>query len=148
MHTYTQILYQIVFSTYRRNRTLESQYRQYLCRYIWGILVNKKCHPYWINGIEDHLHIVTHIHPSICLSSLVKDIKLGSSDWIKKDRIFPVFDGWQEGYGGFTYSYSQKDNLINYVKNQESHHKSKSFLEELIELLEENGVPYDENYLI
>jgi REP element-mobilizing transposase RayT len=147
MSTYTQILYQIVFSTKNRKRTLSSLQRPELCKYIWGILENKKCHPYWINGIEDHLHLLTHIHPSVCLSDLVKDIKLGTSDWIKKGAVFAYFDGWQEGYAGFTYSYKQKDILIKYIQNQESHHKVKTYIEELIELLKEHGITYDEKFL-
>jgi len=147
MSTYTQILYQIVFSTYLRKHTLLSQNRPDLYKYIWGILVNKKCHPYCINGIEDHLHIVTHLHPSVSLASLVKDIKLGTSDWIKRSSIFPGFHGWQEGYGGFTYSFKHKDIIIAYVKNQEIHHKKRTFTEELVEFLIEQGISFDEKFL-
>jgi putative transposase len=147
MSTYTQILYQIVFSTKYRNRTLKKETRQQLFKSIWGILEKKKCHPYRINGVEDHLHIVTHIHPSVALSSLVKDIKLASSDFIKQSGIFPDFAGWQEGYGAFTYSISAKYNLIEYVKNQEAHHSTKTYRDELIELLIEHDIEYDEKYL-
>ncbi len=65
MSTYTQILYQIVYSTKYRRPTLVKENRSELFKYIWGILKNKKCHLYRINGVEDHLHIVTHIHPSV-----------------------------------------------------------------------------------
>lgn len=85
MSTYTQILYQIVFSTKNRERTLIKDNRKSLFKDIWGILKNKRCHLYRINGVEDHLHIITHIHPMISLSSLVKDIKLGSSSFIKEN---------------------------------------------------------------
>ena len=73
MSTYTQILYQIVFSTFNRDHTLVNPKRSELFKYIWGILRNKNCHLYRINGVADHVHIVTHIHPLIALSSLVKD---------------------------------------------------------------------------
>jgi hypothetical protein len=69
--------------------------------------------------------------------SLVKDIKLASSDHIKSLNLFPDFNGWQNGYGGFTYSFKDKDHLIEYVKNQEEHHKSVTFKDELVELLKE-----------
>jgi REP element-mobilizing transposase RayT len=59
-----------------------------------GVLKNKNCHLYRINGMEDHLHILTHIHPAIPLASLVKDIKLASIDFIKSEGIFPDFGGW------------------------------------------------------
>lgn len=97
MSTYTQILYQIVFSTKNRERTLIKSNRDELFKYIVGICENKNCHLYRINGVEDHLHIITHIHPSLSLSSLVKDIKLASSEYIKKNNLFPQFSGWQSG---------------------------------------------------
>lgn len=147
MSTFTQILYQIVFSTKRRGRTLNRENRIGLFKYISGILLNKNCHLYHINGVEDHLHIVTHLHPSISLASLVKDIKLASSKYIKEDGLFPSFNGWQDGYAAFTYSIESKNRLIEYVKNQEEHHKSRSYKEELIKLLREHGVEYDEKYL-
>lgn len=148
MSTYTQIFYQIVFSPKDRGRTLAKHNREELFKYINGILKNKKCHLYQINGVEDHLHIVTHLHPSVSLASLVKDIKLASSDYIKRKGLFANFDGWQEGYSAFTYSIKEKDRLIEYVKKQEEHHKVKTFHEEFIVLLQEHGVDFDEKYLL
>ena len=148
MSTYTQILYQIVFSTKNREQTLTKPNREELFKYISGILKDKKCHLYRINGVKDHLHIVTHLHPSVALASLIKDIKLASSDYIKRDNLFKSFGGWQDGYGAFTYSITEKDRLIEYVKNQEDHHKIKTFKEEYIELLKEHGIEYDEKYLL
>ena len=148
MSTYTQILYQIVFSTKNREQTLSKNNRDELYKYIWGVLKNKNCHLYRIGGITDHIHIVTSLHPTIALASLIKDIKLASSDHIKTHQLFPEFNGWQVGYGAFTYSFKDKDKLIEYVKNQEEHHATKSYIEELIELLKEHGIEYDERYLI
>ena len=148
MSTYTQILYQIVFSTKNRERTLEKQNRPELFRYITGILKRKNCHLYQIGGVEDHIHIVTHLHPSIALASLVKDIKLASSEHIKLQALFEDFPGWQEGYGAFTYSIKEKNRLINYVINQEEHHRKITFREEFISLLQENEIEFDEKYLL
>ena len=147
MSTYTQILYQIVFSTKRRERTLTKDNRTELFKYMWGVFKEKNCHLYRINGVEDHLHIVTHLHPTIALASLIKDLKLASSAHIKENNLFLNFDGWQVGYAAFTYSIKEKNRLIEYVKNQEEHHKTKTFREELIELLKEYGVEFDEKYL-
>ncbi|MBK7087570.1 MAG: IS200/IS605 family transposase [Chitinophagaceae bacterium] len=148
MSTYTQILYQIVYSTKYREKTLEAENRKELYKYIWGILNNNKCYLYQIGGIEDHIHIITHLHPSVALADLVKDIKLASSDYIKNKKLFPNFNGWQDGYAAFTYSIDTKENLINYVKNQEEHHKTKTFVEELKELLIEYKIEFDEKYLL
>jgi len=147
MSTYTQLLYQIVFSTRNRQAILLGEDRIELFKYIHGILLNKKCRLYRINGGSDHLHIVTHIHPEVAISSLVKDIKLASSSYIRKNHLFPGFNGWQDGYSAFTYSISAKDHLVAYVKNQEMHHQMKTSREECIDLLKEHGVEYDEKFL-
>ena len=148
MSTYTQILYQIVFGTKHRERTLIKRDRAELFKYIAGLLEKKNCHLYRINGVEDHLYILTHLHPSVALAELVKDIKLASTSHIKKELLFPDFGGWQDGYSAFTYSIEAKDNLIEYIKNQEEHHRIKTFEEEYIELLKEHHIEFEEKYLL
>ena len=148
MSTYTQILYQIVFSTKNREKTMIESGQEKIYRYIWGILTNNNCHLYRIGGMEDHLHIVTHIHPAIAVAKLIKDIKLATSEYIKSENIFPEFDGWQQGYGAFTYSITAKDNLIEYVKNQKKHHSKISFKDEYISLLKEHSIEFNEKYLL
>ena len=108
MSTYTQILYHIIFSTKDRKRVLLDDNREQLYKYIWGVLNKKNCHLYRINGVEDHIHICTHLHPSNSLADLIKDIKLASSDMIKKKNLFPGSNKWQIGYGAFTYSFHEK----------------------------------------
>ncbi len=148
MSTYTQILYQIVFSTKDREKVLIEENREELLRFIWGVLKNKKCILYQINSVEDHLHIATHLHPTVSLSNLVKDIKVATSFWIKANNIFKGFTSWQEGYGGFTYSIKEKENLIKYIKKQNEHHLVKTFREEYIDLLNEHGIEFEERYLL
>lgn len=148
MTTYTQIIYQIVFGTKKRERTLSKDNRDELYKYITGLLSNKKCHLYRIGGVEDHIHIVTHLHPSVSLASLVKDIKLASTEYIKANKLFANFNGWQEGYGAFTYSTKEKERLIAYLKNQEIHHGKISFRDEYLALLSEHEIEFDEKYLL
>jgi putative transposase len=148
MSTYTQILYQIVYSTWNREKVLDEWNREEIFKYISGILNNKKCHLYRIGGVSDHIHILTHIHPTVSLSSLVKDIKLASTEYIKTKKLFQNFSGWQEGYGAFTYSFKDKDRLIEYIKNQGTHHRVKTFKEELKDLLIEHEIEFDEKYLL
>ena len=102
---------------------------------------------YRINGVEDHLHIALSLHPSVSLASLIKDIKIASNQMIKSSGLFEGFEGWQEGYAAFTHSYSSLDTLVNYIKNQEEHHKKVSFMDEYLQLLKEHGVEFDPRYL-
>ncbi len=148
MSTYTQILYQIVFSTKYRERTMIKKDRPQLFKYISGVLKEQSCHLYRINGVEDHLHIVSHLHPSVALADLVKDIKLSATSLIKEGTIFPDFGGWQDGYGAFTYHINSKNRLIEYVKNQEEHHRIKTFEDEYKEILKEHEIEFDEKYFL
>ena len=79
MSSYTQILYQIIFSTKNREKVLIEKNRTEIFNYIWGVIRNKKSHLYRIGGIENHIHILTHIHPTIALADLIKDVKVSSS---------------------------------------------------------------------
>ena len=126
---------------------MAADHRDELFRHITGILQKQKCHVYRINGVEDHIHIVTHLHPTVALSNLVKDIKLATTEFIKREKLFRQLNGWQDGYGAFTYSIKEKNRLIEYVKNQQEHHRIKTFRAELTELLVEHGVEFDEQYL-
>ena len=91
MSTYTQILYQIVFSTKNRERTLTKNNRDRVFKFMSGVLKNKKCHLYQIGGVEDHIHIITYLNPEVALSSLIKDLKLGTTNLIKTERLFKNF---------------------------------------------------------
>ena len=122
MTTYKQLIYQIVFSTKNRERCLTKPSREGLFNYLTGVFKNKNCHLYRINGVGDHIHNVTHINPNIAILALVKDIKMSSTDLIKRKKLFPNFNGWQEGFGAFSYAFFDKDRIIEYLKNQEAHH--------------------------
>lgn len=147
MSTYHQLLYQIVFAPYRREPLLLQPNRNTLFKYITGVIRNQNCHLYQIGGVEDHLHILTSIRPEISIADFVKTIKVSSNGFIKENKLFPGFKNWQEGYGVFTYRYAEKDRLIEYVKNQEEHHRKKTFVEEYVELLNEFGIPFNPKYL-
>ena len=148
MSTYTQILYQIVFGTKHHERTMIKKDRPELFKYISGLLKKKNCHLYQINGVENHLHIITEIHPSTALANLVKDIKLLTTTLIREQNLFPNFGGWQDGYAAFTYHIGAAHNLIEYVKNQEEHHQIKTFEEEYRTMLKEHKIEFDEKYLL
>jgi len=145
--TYTQIFYHIVFTTKERRPVLAKERREDLFRYVWGIIKNKQSHLYRIGGVEDHIHILTSLHPTVALAAFVKAIKVGSNEWIKENRVFPDFTHWQDGYSAFTQSQHEKDRLIEYIKGQEEHHKKESFRDELRRLLKEAGIEFDEKYL-
>ncbi len=148
MGAYKQIYYQIVFGTKNRKPTINKEYDKALYKYIWGIINNLQCKLYRINGIEDHIHIVSDLHSKVCLGDYNKEIKVASNLWMKESGMFPDFEGWQEGYGAFTYSVKEKDHVIEYVKNQKEHHQKESFFDEFKRLLIDNEIEFDEKYLL
>jgi putative transposase len=145
MSTYTQIFYHIIFATKDREPVLDKPKRDDLYRFVWGVLHRRDCHLYRIGGVEDHMHIFTSLHPTVALSDLVKEMKTASSAWIKGQNIFPRFTHWQDGYGAFTHALPDKERLIEYIKNQEPHHKKLTFREEFKSLLVQAGLDPDEH---
>ncbi|MEP6796443.1 MAG: IS200/IS605 family transposase [Saprospiraceae bacterium] len=147
MCAYTKFIYQIIFTPKYRTSCMIKNNRDELFKYIAGILKNKNCHLYQINGVEDHVHILTHVHPSIALADLIKDVKINSNKFIKEQNLFPEFTGWQDGYNAFTYSNNALPNLIRYVQNQEEHHKKASYIKEIKALLKEHDIDFEEKFL-
>ena len=145
--SYRQIYYHIVFNTHGFKPVLPEKHHDELYKYIWGIIKNKGCKLYRINGYTDHIHILSDLHPSIALADFVRDIKAASSLWLKKNKNFPEFVKWNRSYGGFTITHFDRFRIIEYIKNQKIHHKKERSLNEFKRLLKENGVDFDEKYL-
>jgi len=143
---YTQILYHIVLRTKRSESSITQKNADSLYKYIWGIIKNKKGKLYRINGMEDHVHILSDLHPSFALADFVKGIKVATSLWMKQSHDFPAFRGWGEGYAAFTCSYKERRVLINYIKQQQEHHRKENTQDELMRLWIENGMEPDERY--
>ena len=146
MSSYRQLLYHLVFRTKESRMSIDSSHAADLYAYIGGILKNKNCHLYRINGTDNHLHILTDLHPSVSVADYMREIKASSSKWMKENGQFPSFSGWSEGYGAFTCSYMDLGNLIDYVRNQQEHHMKRSFEEEYRTLLRVSGIEPDEKY--
>ena len=141
--SYTRIIYHLVFRTKYSVKAIPLEQAPELYRYIWGIIKNKKCFLYRINGMEDHVHILLEVHPSIALSDLVKSIKVASSKWMKESGLFPDFQGWGIKYCALTYSIKEKETLINYIKNQQAHHRTETFQDEIHRLWKEGDFEDD-----
>lgn len=146
-NTYSQIYIQIVFSVKGRANLISSKNREELHKYITGIVTKRDQKLLSIFAMPDHTHLLVGLKPNISISDLVRDIKAGSSKFITESNWVKGKFSWQEGYGAFSYSRNQIDNVINYILNQEDHHKKKSFKEEYIDLLQKFEIDYNEQYL-
>ena len=146
MSSYRRILYHLVFRTKYGRKTLNQEHARELYAYILGIIRNKNCFLYRINGIEDHIHILCDLHPSIALADFMRELKASSSIWLKQSGKFREFKGWAEGYAALTYGWRDKDMIANYIKNQQEHHKKEVFEKELRRLLLEHGIEINDKY--
>jgi putative transposase len=146
MSSFRQLMYHLVFRTKESLPSIKQDHVNELYAYITGIIKHKNSHLYRINGVENHLHILTDLHPSIAPADFMREVKVSSSLWMKCSGLFPAFKGWAVGYGSFTCSYRDMDMLIDYIKNQQEHHRRMTFEEEYRILLLESGVKIDDRF--
>lgn len=146
-NTYSQIYIQVVFAVAGRLNLIEKSWKDELYKYITGIIKNNDQKLIVIGGVENHIHILIGLKPNIALSDLVRDIKANSSRFINEKRFVKGKFSWQEGFGAFSYSQSQLDDVIRYIENQEEHHKKYSFKDEYLKFLKKYEVDYNEKYL-
>lgn len=146
-NTYTQIHLQFVFAVKYRKALILPSYKEELYKYITGIIQHYDHKVLAINGVEDHIHIFIGMRPTQSVSDLLQDIKGSSSKWINENNFLNTKFEWQSGYGAFSYSKSHVQNVINYIANQEEHHKKESFRKEYLNSFKDFEIDYDENYI-
>jgi putative transposase len=146
-NTYTQLYVHIVFAVETRAAVLPFDHKEELHKFITGIVKNRGQKLIAINSMADHVHILVGQQPDTALSDLVRDIKAGSSKFINESRWVAGRFSWQEGFGAFSYSHSQLQNVVHYIQNHEQHHRKRTFREEYVEMLEKFRVDYDGRYI-
>lgn len=146
-NTYTRLYVQIVFSPKGRQNLIHDRIKSKIYKYISGIIKNKGQKLMIINGMPDHIHLFISFSPEISISDLVGTVKANSTNFINDNKLVAGKFSWQRGFGAFTYSKSQAQTVINYIKNQEKHHKKKTFREEYLEFLEKFELEYKNEYL-
>jgi len=134
--TFTKIHLHIVFAVKGRASIISSSWKDQLYAYITGIIQNNGHKVLAINGMKDHVHVFIGFRPNQALSELMRCVKRDSTAWINQKRLTAGKFSWQEGYGAFSYSESHIEKVIEYINNQEKHHKKKTFQEEFMQMLE------------
>ncbi|MFM2369404.1 MAG: family transposase [Bacteroidota bacterium] len=146
-NTYTQIHIHFVFAVKFRHGIIQSKWKEDLYKYMTGIIQNDNHKLLAINGMPDHIHILIGLRPAQSISDLMKNVKQSSSKWINENKLTNGHFEWQEGYGAFSYSKSQIGQVVNYIQNQELHHKKKTFRDEYLDFLEKFEVDYDDKFI-
>ncbi len=145
--SYTNLIYHIVFSVKDRRPLIMDSYQSRLYDYIGGAIRGQGGISLAINGTEDHVHLLAKLRPDKSLSDVLRDLKANASGWMH--NVFPELKDftWQRGYGAFTVSQSNINQVQGYIVRQKEHHQRQSFRDEFIEFLKLNGIEFDERYL-
>jgi putative transposase len=146
-NTHTQIYLQLVFSPKGRENVIPAKHKEDLQRYTTGIIKNRKHKLLAINYMPDHIHIFIGYQPSQPIPDLLIDIKANTSKFINDNNWLKGKFQWQNGYGAFSYSHYQINDVVQYINTQEDHHRKASFKDEYLKLLEKFDVDYDPQYL-
>lgn len=147
-NTYTQIYIQVVFATKGRDVKIKADVRNEIEKYICGIFTNKNQKVLAIYANPDHIHIFfSYKNLQITIPHLIKTVKIESTNFINEKKLCLGKFSWQEGYSAFSYAKSQKDNVVNYILNQEKHHTKQTFKQEYIKMLNAFEIDYKNEYL-
>ena len=145
--TFTNLLFHVVFSTKYRRNVISNDVQDRLYEYIGGIVRAQKGQLIEIGGMPDHVHFLAKLSPTLAISDVLRVIKANSSKWMNEtfSSIMPFT--WQRGFGAFSVSMSKTGQVSGYRRNQEKHHRVKTFREEFRELLVRHGIEFDERYV-
>jgi REP element-mobilizing transposase RayT len=145
--TFSQICIHLVIVVKYREYLIKPEWEEELYKYMTGIIQGKNQKLIEINGMPDHIHILIVLKPNMRLDDLVRELKKSTTAFIQQNGFSNKLFRWQSGYGAFSHSKGNLNTVINYIKNQKSHHKKTSLREEYMEMLQESGIEYDEKYL-
>ena len=145
--SYTNLVYHIVFSTKDRRPLIKADHQVRLYDYIGGTIRAAGGISLELNGTEDHVHLLAKLRPDRALSDVLRDLKANATGWMHD--VFPSLENfsWQRGYGAFSVSYSNVEEVRHYIARQKEHHQKISFRDEFIQFLSGNGIEYDERYI-
>ena len=146
-HTYTDLLFHVIFSTKDRAPMLDAELKSRLFPYVGGIIRELGGMGLLINGPPDHVHVLVLLSAKTALSEIVGKVKANSSGWVHREFTEKQAFAWQTGYAAFNVSHSQKESVLDYIAKQEEHHRKMSFQEELIAFLKKHEIEYEERYL-
>ncbi len=144
----SNVLVHVVFSTKHRQPYLQTpDLRGVMTGYMVGILRNIKCPSLIVGVVADHVHILCSLHRTVTIAQVVEEVKTSSSVRIKEEGPALGDFHWQNGYGAFSVSPSNIEQVETYIAHQEEHHRRMTFQEEYRKMLERHGIEYDERYV-
>ena len=146
-NTYHQVYIQTIFAPKYREAVIKKEWQHELFAVIGNLINETGCKTYIVNGVEDHVHCFLSLKPTISISDLMKSVKAKSSKHVNEERLTRARFEWQEGYGAFSYCHSERDQVYQYILNQEEHHKSQNFRDEYKNFLNASKISFGEAYI-
>jgi putative transposase len=146
-HSFTNLLYHMVFSTKDRGPWIKDDLKDRLWPYLGGVFRGLDGIALCVGGTADHTHLLVKLPATLSVADVLRDLKANSSGWVHKEWTNRAGFAWQIGYGAFTVSQSRVPSLKRYIENQEEHHRTMTFQEEFTALLKKHGISYDERYI-
>ena len=143
-HTYSQNVLHVIFSTKDRQKIISPEFQPRLWAFVAGVCRKLEILVRAIGGVEDHMHLLLQVPPTLPVAKAVLTIKSNSSRWA--DEQGHKF-AWQQGYGAFSVSSSNVPAVVQYIRNQQTHHKKRGFEEEFVALLKKHGVAFDPKFV-
>ena len=143
----TNILVHATFSTRDRRPVLQEDLRPEIFAYLAGIFRDEGCPSFLVGGHVDHIHALFRLSRTDTIAHLISEVKSSSSRWLKTKASYLREFSWQSGYSGFSVSPSSVPQVLAYIRQQDEHHRTWSFQDELRRILQENETEYDERYL-
>ena len=142
-----RVVLHVVFSTKNREPFLkDDDVRKRLHAYMAGVMQRIGCEPILIGGVEDHVHLLGNLSRTVTIAELVEEAKKSPSKWVKDQGPQYREFFWQSGYGAFSVSQSNVEQVRAYIATQEEHHRKVSFQDEFRALCRKHGVEIDERY--
>ena len=146
-HSLSKIFIHAVWHIKTTSPQIQKEDRQNLYKYVGGILKQIECIPICINGTGNHIHMFFVLSKNYSLVKVMSTVKIAISRWLKKIGYHYKNFAWQSGYGAFSVCESISEKTINYIKNQEEHHKKKNFKEEYLQILKKHHMDFNTDYL-
>lgn len=145
--SYARLYVHIIFSTRQRKRWIKSDWAPRLYEYFSGTVRRRDSELILAGGVEDHVHLLISLSREATVSDVVRDVKTASSHWIHENIQGANLFAWQNGYSAFSVSHSAVPDVKKYIANQEEHHQTRTYREELIAFFEKHAIEFREEYL-
>jgi len=146
-NTYTQIHYHFIFAPKYRDACISPSWKEELHKFITGTIQRHGHKMLQVNSMPDHIHLLIGMRPHQSVSELIRSVKSESTKWINGMGYCSGTFAWQEGYGAFTYNKAKVSVVAGYIAKQEEHHRKMPFRDEFRQILDEEGVYYNEQYI-